>query len=142
MLDTNVVLDLFVFDDVDARPLRAALDAGQVSAITNAATLEEWRRVLAYPAFARDHAAQQVLFDHYARLAECCAEVAALRLPRCADPDDQKFLELAAAAGADVLVTKDRALLKLARRCRFRITTPRGLAVRIPLGAIQAAASA
>ena len=35
-------------------------------------------------------------------------------LPRCRDPHDQKFLELARAAGADALVTKDRALLELA----------------------------
>jgi predicted nucleic acid-binding protein len=54
------------------------------------------------------------------------------RLPQCRDPDDQKFLELAMAANADVLVTKDRALLELARRKRaqvgrtvpFRILTP------------------
>ncbi|MGI4857360.1 MAG: PIN domain-containing protein, partial [Janthinobacterium lividum] len=37
-------------------------------------------------------------------------------LPRCSDRDDQKFLELAARSGAHWLVTKDKALLKLARR--------------------------
>jgi hypothetical protein len=49
-------------------------------------------------------------------------------LPRCADRDDQKFLELARDSGADWLVTADKALLKLARRDRlrglFRILTP------------------
>ncbi len=49
-------------------------------------------------------------------------------LPVCKDPDDQKFLELAASCGADVLITKDKALLKLARRMKklplFRILTP------------------
>ncbi len=50
------------------------------------------------------------------------------RLPVCSDPDDQKFLELALACGAAYLVTKDRALLELARRSDralpFRIVTP------------------
>ena len=54
------------------------------------------------------------------------AAVAAL--PRCSDPDDQKFLELARAAQADVLVTKDQALLDLARRkLPFRIAAPQAL---------------
>jgi len=54
---------------------------------------------------------------------------AAAALPRCSDPHDQKFLELALAAKADVLVTKDRALLDLARRkLPFRIAPPQALA--------------
>ena len=50
------------------------------------------------------------------------------KLPRCKDRDDQKFLELARDAGADWLVTADKALLRLARGGRlrglFRILTP------------------
>ncbi|MFN7550915.1 MAG: putative toxin-antitoxin system toxin component, PIN family [Pseudomonadota bacterium] len=37
-------------------------------------------------------------------------------LPRCKDPDDQKFLELAARCAARVLVTRDDSLLRLSRR--------------------------
>jgi predicted nucleic acid-binding protein len=49
-------------------------------------------------------------------------------LPRCSDPHDQKFLELALASGADILVTKDQALLELARRkLPFRIAAPNAL---------------
>jgi predicted nucleic acid-binding protein len=48
-----------------------------------------------------------------------------VQLPQCRDPDDQKFLEAALAARADFLVTRDQALLELARRVRqFRILTP------------------
>jgi predicted nucleic acid-binding protein len=63
-------------------------------------------------------------------------------LPRCSDPDDQKFLALAAAAGAAALVSKDRAVLKLRRRCApwFRILTPaeaaQTLASRPPASAV------
>jgi predicted nucleic acid-binding protein len=52
------------------------------------------------------------------------------KLPVCRDPDDQKFLELAAAAKADCLVTRDRDLLRLTRRCApwFRIVPPEAFA--------------
>jgi len=58
------------------------------------------------------------------------------RLPLCRDPDDQKFLEAALAARAEFLLTRDRALLELARRAGhaqrravpFRILTPEGFA--------------
>ncbi|MGV3656140.1 MAG: PIN domain-containing protein, partial [Noviherbaspirillum sp.] len=50
------------------------------------------------------------------------------RLPQCRDKDDQKFLELARDAGAAALITKDKALLKLAGKARraglFAILTP------------------
>lgn len=39
-------------------------------------------------------------------------------LPRCRDVDDQKFLETARDSGASLLITKDKALLRLAARCR------------------------
>jgi hypothetical protein len=51
-----------------------------------------------------------------------------VRLPVCTDRDDQKFLEVARDAGAAVLITKDKALLKLARKTAqaglFRIMVP------------------
>lgn len=57
--------------------------------------------------------------------------MAVAALPRCRDPDDQKFLELARDGAADFLVTKDKALLKLRRISRdpggFRIVTPAAL---------------
>lgn len=124
VLDTNVVLDLLHFDDRVSRPLRQALETGRVRCGVSEATLEEWRRVLAYPEFALDAVRQATLLARYQALSETTAsDRVGAELPRCSDPDDQKFLELAAAAGAHVLVSKDHALLKLRRRClpHFRI---------------------
>jgi predicted nucleic acid-binding protein len=145
VLDTNVVLDLLHFDDATARPLRLALEDGQVRCVATDATLDELQRVLEYPEFALDAARQAALFACYqtwARLTEAGVGGAGLsheptpipgelkpvwsRMPRCSDPDDQKFIELAAASGAQGLVSKDRAVLKLRRRCApyFRVMTP------------------
>jgi len=144
VLDTNVVLDLLHFDDAAARPLRLALEAGSVQCVVTAATLGEWRRVLGYPEFALDPARQAALFERYQALSVPMPGVVrpgmphkgtpihyglkpvCSRMPRCSDPDDQKFIELAAAAGVLALVSKDRAVLKLRHLCApvFRIMTP------------------
>lgn len=126
MFDTNVVLDLLHFDDLMARPLLHALDAGRLRCVVTEATLDEWRRVLAYPAFSLDSQRQTTLVARYQALALLEPAATAGGLPRCRDPDDQKFIELAAATRAQGLVSKDRAVLRLRRRCapRFRIMTP------------------
>lgn len=135
VLDTNVILDLVVFDDPGAAPLRAAVEAGTATLFTSAACLAELHRVLAYPDLGLAAAAQNAAYDWYASRAQCAEISATPLLPRCRDADDQKFLELAwaaGAAGAAQLVTKDKALLELARRVdrlgRFAITHPEALA--------------
>lgn len=116
VLDTNVVLDLFHFDAVAMHPLARAVEAGSIRCAASPATLAEWRRVLAYPAFRLDAAARAMLDARYAACVTLYAEPWTGRgLPRCRDADDQKFLELAAAIPAAALVSKDRALLGMRR---------------------------
>lgn len=128
VLDTNVVLDLLHFADAEALPILAALERGEAECWSDAASLEELARVVAYPEFRLDAAASAALcarYRHLARIAEAvCAPLPPL--PKCKDPDDQKFLELAARMGAGTLITKDKALLALARskRLSFQILTP------------------
>lgn len=125
VLDTNVVLDLFHFDDPMARPLREALEAGALRAVVSAATLAEWQRVLAYPCFGLNPAARQARLAQYLACCECVVPPAVSGAPRCRDPDDQKFLDLAAAMRLP-LVSKDRAVLRLKRGSSrgLRIFTP------------------
>ncbi|MBU4518496.1 MAG: PIN domain-containing protein, partial [Gammaproteobacteria bacterium] len=49
VLDTNVVLDLFVYEDPATVPLRAALADPQSRWLATPVMREELRRVLAYP---------------------------------------------------------------------------------------------
>ena len=129
VLDTNVVLDLVVFDDPGAGALRAAIEEKRATILGSAECLAELRRVLAYPRFGLGDAAQASAFRWLETRAEVIEVLPAQPpLPRCSDPDDQKFLDLAWAAQADFLVTKDKALLDLARRVaklgRFLVSSP------------------
>jgi putative PIN family toxin of toxin-antitoxin system len=136
VLDTNVVLDCLHFADPAAQPILQALQAGRIECRTTAAMLEELRRVLAYPALGLEPAPQADVCVRYRRLARCVEAPAALPLPRCRDADDQKFLDLAAAEGAAVLVSKDRALLGLKgrRRLGFRILAPEQASAELGVG--------
>ena len=134
VLDTNIWLDWLVFDDASAAPLRAAHAAGAVEIVTDAACIEELRRVLGYRLrkAVLDDAAREVALQLCRGIAnvldvDAQAPSSPVPLPLCRDTDDQKFLELARAARADYLITKDRDLLELARRkyahTGFRILT-------------------
>lgn len=129
VLDTNVCLDLFVFHDPRWTNLLAAIEGGSVEAVTRADCRDEYRVVLHYPHLPLDEATRELSaarFDALVKVVEPPAKP--VRLPVCSDKDDQKFLELARDAGADVLITKDKALLKLARKTAqagmFRIMLP------------------
>lgn len=129
VLDTNVCLDLFVFHDPRWAPLLSRLESGEVEAVTRADCRDEYLAVLHYPHLPLDEASRpraQAAFD--ALIKVVAPDQKAIRLPVCSDRDDQKFLEIARDAAAQVLVTKDKALLKLARKTAqagmFRILTP------------------
>lgn len=126
VLDTNVVLDLFHWANVDAVPIMAALEAGRIECVADARTMDELQRVLTYPQL---KLTPEMIAERYARyrgLVRLVDDGEAPPLPRCKDRDDQKFLELAARANADLLVSKDKALLKLRGRTKlaFQILKP------------------
>ena len=120
VLDTNVCLDLFVFRDPRWAPLMAGLRDGSIQAVTRADCRREWEIVLTYPHLPQDDAKRSAAAAEFDSLISCVAledyVAPEVRMPVCKDTDDQKFLETAWQVGAAVLITKDKALLKLARR--------------------------
>lgn len=129
VLDTNVCLDLFVFQDPGRAALLAALESGAVEAVTRADCRAEFLYVLQYPHLKLTEATRPLVAARFDALIQLVAPApAAQPLPACSDREDQKFLELARDAQADMLLTKDKALLKLAKRLSkaglFRVIVP------------------
>lgn len=126
VLDTNVLLDLWLFDDPRVRPLRAAIAAGRLRALRSRDCDAEFEAVLQREQFGLDAAARSALLG---RWAGCSTPIEAVRPAplACADADDQKFLDAAFSARADLLFTRDKALLALAGRAAaagLRICAP------------------
>ncbi|MBX9816943.1 MAG: putative toxin-antitoxin system toxin component, PIN family [Burkholderiaceae bacterium] len=118
VLDTNIVLDLLVFNDAATPPLREALQAGRLQWVATATMRDELERVLAYPQIAKRLAfyclsAAQVLAARDAQVQT--VEVPPKASVTCKDPDDQKFIDLAVAQRCLVL-SKDHAVLCMAKR--------------------------
>lgn len=114
VLDTNIVLDLFVFSDQRVKPLAEGLEQGALRWLATAAMREELARVLAYPKLAAkiaDADAVLAAFDRHAQLHEVPAKAPVT----CGDPDDQKFIDLAVAHRCG-LVSKDWEVLRMKKR--------------------------
>ncbi len=123
VLDTNVCLDLFLFNDPRCAELMAALQRGAVVAVTREDCFAEWCKVLHYPQLPIDDTIRPAVsagFDaliHHLSADESTPSDDSV-LPVCADPDDQKFLQLALASKSRWLISKDKELLKLDRHSR------------------------
>ena len=118
VLDTNIVLDLLLFQNPQAQGLRQALDQQQLQWLATVPMREELARVLAYPKIAAvlarlDHNMATLLMQWDAQVS--VVAVAPRCTVRCRDPDDQMFIDLAVAHRA-VLLSKDALVLRLAKR--------------------------
>ncbi len=118
VLDTNIVLDLFIFADPAVATVRALLQSRRLHWLATRPMRDELERVLQYTHLQPRMqfygvSAQEVLaaFDAGTRLVDV-----APRAPHaCKDADDQKFIDLAVAHGA-ILVSKDKAVLCMKKR--------------------------
>ncbi|MGF6496158.1 putative PIN family toxin of toxin-antitoxin system [Luteibacter sp. 621] len=129
VLDTNVCLDAFVFSDPRAATLVAAIEGGEVEAVTRDDCRQEWLAVLDYPALKLDDARRAEALSRFDTLVRVLPKATCERAPpRCKDPDDQKFLELATSTRASILFSRDAEVLRLGRRTKreglFEIMRP------------------
>ena len=133
VVDTNVWLDIHFFREPAAHPVAAALDSPNWAAARCEQTDAELARVLQRPRFSPDPA-QRSRWLECLRRWQARTPLFPVHAPapyRCRDPHDQKFLDLALAAHASVLLTKDKALLVLRRsawRNGLMILTPQQFA--------------
>lgn len=118
MIDTNIVLDLWLFEDPATVPLRAALQNGLIAHLATDSMREELSRVLTYPhivkRMAKSNIQAQDILNHFDE--HCVSAEPAAKAPcTCKDPDDQKFIDLAV-AHAVPLLSKDAAILCMKKR--------------------------
>ena len=118
VIDTNIVLDLLVFQDEKMQPLLADIEQGVVRWLATQPMRDELERVLDYATV------QPRMHWHGLTSSQVLAQFDALintvavadKVPvTCGDADDQKFLDLAACHRA-TLISKDKLVLKCRKR--------------------------
>lgn len=118
VLDTNIVLDVFIFADEAAKPLRAGLNAGTLRWLATPPMRDELERVLGYPQIAKRLAfyglAPETVLGEFDRHAQTVA--VPVKAPvTCSDPDDQKFIDLAVHHRC-TLLSKDQDVRSMKKR--------------------------
>jgi predicted nucleic acid-binding protein len=114
VLDTNVILDLLVFKDPSAEPLRLMLDAKTVDAVRSEASVLELIDVIQRPIFKLSKQEQDMILQAWesdTRLLENTAIESAPFI--CRDLDDQIFLDMAYSIRPAVLFSKDLRVVEL-----------------------------
>lgn len=118
VLDTNIVLDLWVFRDAAVAELAAAIAGKQVTWLATDAMRDELSAVLAYEQIGERMAAAQISCDEVLAAFDAHAVIVdapGAAIHKCRDPDDQKFVDLAVAHAA-TLLSKDAQVLALRRK--------------------------
>ena len=117
IFDTNVLLDIFVFNDFRAIHIKAALVDRQLKALATPKTIEEFADVISRPLFSLEKSTQDQILNEWGNLAIIIQDETLNSAPwQCRDPDDQVFLNLAYTSKPCLLLSKDNELLKLAKK--------------------------
>ena len=113
VFDTNILISAFVFPSGAPEYAYRAAIQGDIESVTSPVLLAEFARVLSEkfrwdPRMVEEAVSQVARIGTVARPVE---EVAVVE----ADPDDDRVIEAAISAGADIIVSGDRHLEKLGR---------------------------
>ena len=130
VLDTNVLVSALLFRSGRLSWLRQAWQTMALRPVMAKPTTEELLRVLAYPKFRLTAAEVEALLEELLPWVEVFAAPIPSVVLRWTvrDPKDQIFLDLALAAGADLLVTGDTDLLVLSDQVEgLKISQPADL---------------
>ena len=117
VLDTNVLLDIFVFNDERAADLKQAIITRSILPIASQKTLAELVDVLSRPVFKLETQTQAEILEQWHSVIRLIDDTALENAPwQCQDPDDQIFLDLAYELRPSILISKDNAVLQIASR--------------------------
>jgi len=117
VLDTNVLLDVFVFNDFRTIHLKEALITGKLTALATPKTIAELSDVISRPLFALDESAQANILLQWSSLARILPDESLQSSPwKCRDSDDQVFLDLAYTSKPCTLISKDNEVLVFSNR--------------------------
>jgi len=117
VLDTNILLDIFVFNDERAIHLKQAIVNEGIVAIASQKTMLEFTDVISRPLFKLDEATQVAVLSQWQSIAQQYDDSDLAPAPWiCQDPDDQIFLDLAYRLRPAILISKDNAVLNIAGR--------------------------
>lgn len=117
VLDTNILLDIFVFDDERTANLKQAIVAKDIQFVTSQKTLEEFAEVISRPLFKLNDKTQAAILDQWQSVAQFYDDSELASAPwKCQDADDQIFLDLAYQLRPAILISKDNDLLRIANR--------------------------
>jgi putative PIN family toxin of toxin-antitoxin system len=137
VLDTNIVLDLWLYNDPATPALLEALENKTVQWLATQVMRDELERVLAYAHIAQrlalaQRGAKDILaqFDAHAQL----LPIAPKAMFVCKDTDDQKFIDLAAQYQTQ-LISKDKAVLTMRNRmARLGVAVGKVFPAALPAG--------
>ena len=114
VLDTNVILDLLVFKDPSAEPIRLLLDAKLVDAVRSEASILELVDVIQRPTFKLSREEQEIILQAWESSTRLLENAAIESAPfTCRDQDDQVFLDMAYSLRPALLLSKDLRVLEL-----------------------------
>ena len=117
VLDTNILLDIFVFNDERAINLKQVIMDRSIPVVASQKTLLEFADVISRPVFKLDEVTQAAILNQWQSLAQQHDDSNLATAPwKCQDPDDQIFLDLAYQLKPAILISKDNALLHIASR--------------------------
>jgi predicted nucleic acid-binding protein len=117
VLDTNILLDILVFDDQRAHPLRNALTNSLVDAVATQRTIDEFIDVIGRVQFELSEQQQLEIANQWRAWARIIDDAQVLLAPwKCKDRDDQIFINLAYTLRPSTLLSKDKQVLKIAKR--------------------------
>lgn len=117
VLDTNVLLDLYVYQDPRTQLLQSAIDLKKFELLTCTQAMTELADVLAREKFGLRADRQQAILKDWSQRSQLMKDEEIARAPwRCKDKADQMFLDMAWTARPCALLSKDLQVLKFAKR--------------------------